>query len=76
MELLTEMDAGRPVWKRYSPPKQNTKAAPVVVDYSKQSVAPVPTETPHGTPSPSKRIDIGDESELADLNLTDGTVTV
>ena len=80
MILLSEQDLGRPIWRLYRPPlkKQTPKAE--IVDAT-QVVASLPVEEPmFGTLNKEqRRIEIGDDSEIADLLPKDdssGDVTV
>lgn len=62
ISLLSERDHGRPIWQIYKPVKRVVRTeAPV--DATKVEVTvvePIPGE-------PQKRIDIGDDSEIADV---------
>ena len=66
LTLLSEQDLGRPVWKIFRV-KPVQKAEEKVVDYTEAVIAPV-LEPIVGSEVPNK-IEIGDDSELADLNL-------
>ena len=78
MELLSEEDHGRRVWRIYQPkPKPQTAQTDVVYDATTLKPPP-PAEEPTGSPDPEKRINVGDDAEITDiLNRTDpGDVTV
>ncbi|PWT89298.1 MAG: hypothetical protein C5B54_09120 [Acidobacteria bacterium] len=80
MVLLAEQDAGRPIWQVHRPKKVRAPKELVVQDATKVVVAP-PQEPSFGsTPERPKRIDVGDDTEIADiLNRPDtetGNVTV
>jgi hypothetical protein len=68
--LMSEQDMGRPVWRQYVAPPQVRKRETEIVDQTRRVVEPPPAETAHAVEvSAPKRLDIGDDSELADLGL-------
>lgn len=80
MILLAEHDVGRPVWRLYRPEKPKVAPKKEIVDATAVHV-PLPIEDPlvlTDANAPQKRIDIGDESEIADIvgQVDDGNVTV
>jgi hypothetical protein len=77
LRLLAEQDMGRPVWKQFvAPVEARAPKAVVVEDRTKieipQEIEPDPAASNSGS---TKRIEIGDESELADI-LNKDEVTV
>jgi hypothetical protein len=76
MILLAEHDTGRPVWKiwRPAPPKEAPKNE---VQDATSVQAQLPIEEP-GVTLPPRRIDVGDDSEIADILTVsnEGDVTV
>lgn len=78
MVLLAEQDTGRPVWKLYRKPVPKQAPKTEVVDATMVH-APVPVEEfvlkANGTVGP-KRIEIGDDSEIADILPVDSSDNV
>ena len=84
MVLLGERDLDRPIWKMYHPPAARQAPRNEIVDATMRS-APIPVDefgqdVQLSAPPKPKRLDIGDDSEIADiLNQQDddgGNVTV
>jgi hypothetical protein len=77
MVLLSEQDTGRPIWRLYTP--ERPKVVPSNEPQDKTWVQALPpVENLSVTPPPAKRIEIGDDSEIADILQTtsEGDVTV
>ena len=82
MMLLNEQDLGRPVWRIYRPPVARRQTKAEIVDATDVQVAPPVDE--FGVvkiDSPNKRIDIGNDDEIADIlnkpeQNAEGDVTV
>lgn len=69
MQLLAEMDHGRPIWRQWRKPVAKKQTATTqVVDATAISVDRV-GEPPTGLvpDDPSKRIDVGTDEEIADI---------
>jgi hypothetical protein len=69
MILMGELDHGRPIWRVYQPPVQRQAPRNEVVDATMIS-APVPVDEfgqSVGPRMPPKRIEVGDDSEIADI---------
>jgi hypothetical protein len=72
--LLAEQDTDRPLWKRWSDPakvrqQEFVESAPVVKDMTASTVKELPDAEDGST---AKVINVGDDSEIADiLNATD-----
>jgi hypothetical protein len=77
MILLAEQDLGRPVWKLYQKPVQRVAQENKVVDATTVR-APVPVDDIGDVSSipGEKRINVGDDSEIADILDRGGDVTV
>jgi hypothetical protein len=74
MHLLAERDLNRPVWRIYRPAPVIREKVTEVVDATRRTV---PTEFVHGVPLETRRIEVGDDSEIADiLTSDDENVTV
>ena len=73
MQLLTETDHGRPVWRIYR--QVRPKAAPKNEVFDATAIKADPAvEVVNGIPD--KRIDVGSDDEIADILGRDGDVTV
>lgn len=72
MQLLTETDFNRPVWKIYRAPVQKVTPKNIVIDATSIEVRKV-AEPIHGLGQ--KRINVGDDSEIRDI-LTEGDVQI
>lgn len=73
IQLLGDQDYGRPIWKRYNPPKAKTEPRMPIVDQTSVTAirARVTLEEASllGTPDANKpkRIDVGTDDEIADI---------
>jgi len=73
MQLLAETDTGRPIWKLYQAPKPRVAPKNEVVDAT--GVKAGTLDAAMGMPPASRRIDVGDDSEIKDI-LEGGDITV
>jgi hypothetical protein len=64
MNLLSEMDSNRQVWKMYRPAAKKAEVVPVVQDKTKMDIPDEVTELGENQP---RRNEIGDDSEIADI---------
>lgn len=73
IQLMSEQDHGRPIWRKYRPPHIKQKAMEEVVDATMVQAPPSADE--FGTlvaTKDQKRIEVGDDSEIADILNRDG----
>lgn len=77
VDMLSEFDSGRPVWRVYNPPAPKTAPKVEVVDAT--AVEPVGIiDDPVREEDPKRRIEVGSDDEIRDiLNPADeGNVTI
>jgi len=76
MQLLGDLDHGRPIWRMHRAPRPKQQPKNLVIDAT--DVTAVRTrEHLDGGVNPAKRIDVGTDEEIADvLNRGEGDVTL
>jgi len=69
LQLLTEMDLGRPIWKQWrKPTPKKQTATSTVVDATAISIERIGEPISGLVPDdPAKRIDVGTDEEIADI---------
>jgi hypothetical protein len=70
MQLLSEADAGRPVWKMFRAIKPKVQPANVVVDATAMNIRKTDPDDMRGVPegdNTPKRIDVGSDDEISDI---------
>lgn len=76
--LMSEEDYGRPIWRRYQPPRKRGPVSMPVVDQTEVRAVRTRQSLEEAAyrgaaPVPGKRIDVGTDEEIADvLNRPDG----